>query len=377
MNNPLNPYASPTESEADFVADLEEIEFEAIVERADITQVLSRPWLFFGTALIMVGGFALLMMLLLAVQPPPRGRNGPIGVIVFFQILMFLVGINGWNRFGPGIGSRIALRDPSAVGPIAGRITADAIHFERETSSGFFWLKYLTSLRTNQRGVVLTFDSFRSRLFIIPRTAFLPGGFEAAVQRLSQHFEKNPPAPLSGFDPRQTEAPDLPLLLETGDDAVHYEGELLFADLRSTQLQRQLLAGKVLVFLLSCLGFGAATFVFILAGPIEKIFGLVMATVGAFFLYHWFKLLRETRPEQIVGASQGVVDRDGVIDSTVIGQIRYGWWMFQWCMIQDDVAVLRTRGQIQYYILLTRREFASQQHWNDAVELMRENVAAK
>ena len=372
-----NPYAPPLAPIA-FTHEPQRYEFAAEVLESDVHRATRRMVRFFvGFCILSMGIFLSMLMILVSLRP----FNLP--VVIFFTasaaLLLVVLILTAWLNLGPGAGRLRVRGTPLIVGHVHGTITDSEIRISTKQYTSIHPLKSCSYADVRGDSLVFAFDQRRLLLTVIPRRAFAAGCFERAAKLVMQHAVANKVSPADGVVDRRLQAGEFyPIDLPT--EGVRFSGSITSRDVLASPLRSQNM--KVKWILMGAIAFvillPTAMFI-VLYDKLRLEFGLVLFAIFLFMILRLWGVYRKNlgwakSPDQVLMRSQGVLTHHALHASTPAGASVYQWDIFTEATIQSDLLSLALPGKLGHRVLLARSQFASEDDWLKAQEIIREQA---
>ncbi len=373
-----NPYAPPTVALGFAVNEPQRYDFEAEVLESDVhraTRQIGRFLLAFAFLGFILFSSATLIFYSL--------RSGPTGsylillcVVPLLLFILFLMLKLAWLNIGPGMGRQRVLATPLILGHKHGTITDSEIRVSSGKGTSIHPLESCCYAEVRSDTLVFAFDQRRLMLCVLPRRAFAAGCFERAAKLLVQNAMATKASPAAGVIDQRLLQADQFFQIEM-PDGVAFSGPLTTREILASPLRNQ--ANSVKWRLLLLIGFFnlllLATFSF-LYYRLRIELGLVLLATTVYMNYKMWKIYRVSlkwskSPDQVLMQMRGVIDDQALYVTTPIGASIYRWDIFTEATIQNELMSLALPGKLGHRVILSRRQFASDNDWSKAKELIR------
>ena len=373
-----NPYAPP-EAAISFAAhEPQRYEFAAEVLESDVHRATRRLTGFVVGFCFLSGAlFCSVLSILVSLRP----MNLPVVIFFTAAALLFLFALLRitWRNLGPGVGRLRVRATPLIVGDIHGTITDSEIRISAKQYTSLHPLRSCSYADVRGDSLVFAFDQRRLLLTVIPRRAFAAGCFERAAKLVMQHAVANKVSPTDGVVDRRLQSGEFyPIDLPT--DGVHFSGSITSRDVLASPLRSQ--NTKVKWILIGAIALMALMPMILFVLFYDKLRLEIVLVLSAFFLVLILRLWSTYRknlgwaksPDQVLMRSQGVLTHHALHASTPAGASIYQWDIFTEATIQSDLLSLALPGKLGHRVLLARGQFASDNDWLKAQEIIREQA---
>ncbi len=214
---------------------------------------------------------------------------------------------------------------------------------------------------------------------VLPQRAFADGCFEPAAKLLIQNALASKVSPAAGvIDQRQVQA-DQFFQIEMPEVGISFSGPLTTRDVLASPLSIQTKKAKWILIAISVLVnlFALFTFIFLFNKmPLElgiMLFAFILFLNVQFWRVYRANLNWTKTPDQVLMQSRGVIRTQALYATTPTGASIYRWDIFTEATIQDEIISLALPGKLGHRVILSRRQFASDNDWSQAKEIIRGN----
>ncbi len=360
----LNPYAPlPEVNDDGFLS----VEFSGLVDLQDIRRGMRNTVGLIGCAILL----AFLVSALFETVGQARWR---LACFFFMPSLFFgSIGYLCLNR-----GNRFAAKFPTLLGQISGRLTTRRFEFEWNHGKSWTDIRMLRVLHLDRRGTLFS----GGLQYYLPARVF--DDFDAA-RKLARSIGRIGPVPALGSE-ELTRAISPEQLTYTTGNGISFVGPIFVQDFAGTPVGKAIQRARwAWVWLLLISGL-----VGLFVGSFTESIPIGGSIAGGLFLYLWFvSHLPVWRQQQqladhtdgsptVAYRVAGSVSDDWISAETAVGGGRYQWAAFDtYKPLDADRISLCLRGKVPHLVLLTRRQFQTDEDWSRALALIEKNVGTK
>lgn len=267
-------------------------------------------------------------------------------------------------------GRMLARRLPHLLGHTHGWLSPTTMCQFRTNAEVELNMEMVQSVRIQRDCLIIRFNPSPLVFDVIPMRAFeRPEAVRALVSELNQRK-----TPMVNFftDPRRLEKVTIPATEQLPNDAVLFSGHVTTDDIRESPVYR-MLQRVVWYFLAIGIGFPALVIGF----GWSSFTWLTLTTL--FVPWILFKAYRSSlaplmKPDTPIRFSSGYLDSEMMCTYSFSDKSRVKWAHYQSMQTSESTISLELKGKMKLIILFARRQFASDEDWNKAMETIRNAV---
>lgn len=268
---------------------------------------------------------------------------------------------------------RFVRNTPTSMGRITGRLTSDVFEFETEH----------LKTQTSTRYLMIRFISETHLTFFINTTRLVPARLfdDFAGAKQLAHEIARIAKPLQPGDPRLTEPLPDELRVPAPSGSIPFEGPILASDVKATSFEHQIArARRQMLVLIAIIAAGSLLTGYVISPIAGATIGIVL------LLFFYAKGIRPTLrairnfteatdgTEKVSFYCTGWVDSSGVTGMTISGTGTYRWSVFETAEQRNGTLILRMPGIPSLHVFLNRRQFGSDEHFDDVLRLAESQV---
>lgn len=291
--------------------------------------------------------------------------------IALFVGLTILLASFFWRTMT--FGKRMARILPGFLGPRRGWISVKTLHYEREHNIIDWNLDALQHVRIQNDYLLLSFQLTSIFSTVIPLRSFArPDAARALAKELKRQCDARPKMLL---DPRAMEDVQLPTSEVIPEDAIRLRGLLMTDDVDQSPVRKQL---KKVKWILGGTCFGAVGLLGWMSWGLSAFRVPLLVFIPVVVWVLWNAYRRSVMPITIKGKpiwfANGYLSSSGMRIATFRETSTVTWEHFVSVSVSDTVIALEHPGTAGIFSMLAKRQFGSDEDWNNAVELARQKV---